>query len=351
MQTIIQIQPTIALITGLFAILIIVWFLWPAKGGLALISKFAQNSKIELLEDALKYLFDCEYNKTNCNLNSLAGNLHITVDKAAGLINSLTELKLIIANNQILTLTDSGRSYAIRIVRIHRVWERYFADQTSIAPADWHNEACRIEHKVTEEETEILAAKMGNPVFDPHGDPIPTAEGKLPNSKGVLLNTLQEGDMGQIIHLEDEPKIIFEQLVVLGLYVGMPVYVTDVNEHKITFIADGEELVLTPLIAGYITVEKNTIDTARQQKHELLSSLLIGEEAEVVRISPNCRGQQRRRLMDLGIIPGTKIAAVMKSASGDPVGYRIMGTTIGIRKQHADQVFINRKIQENEYSR
>ena len=46
--------------------------------------------------------------------------------------------------------------------------------------------------------------------------------------------------------------------------------------------------------------------------------------------------------MDLGIIPGSKISAVIKSASGDPMGYRVMGTTIGIRKQHADFVFINR---------
>jgi DtxR family Mn-dependent transcriptional regulator len=47
--------------------------------------------------------------------------------------------------------------------------------------------------------------------------------------------------------------------------------------------------------------------------------------------------------MDLGIVPGSRISAVMKSASGDPMGYRVMGTTIGIRKQHADFVFINRK--------
>jgi len=343
MVTILQIQPGIALSIGLIITVVFFWFLWPKKGGLAIISKFTHNNKRALLEDALKYIFDCEYNKTNCNINSLAGNLNITLDKASKLLNRLTELELVQVNNQIVELTDAGRSYALKIVRIHRVWERYLADQTSIAPADWHTEACRIEHLVTEEETEKLAAQMGNPVFDPHGDPIPTAEGELPKSKGVLLNTLHEGETGRIIHLEDEPRSIYEQLVVLGLYPGMPVYVTDVSDKKITFIAEGEECVLTPLFAGYITVEKTTIDISHQPKHHVLSSLKIGEQAEVVGISPNCRGQQRRRLMDLGIVPGSTISAVMKSASGDPVGYRVMGTTIGIRKQHADQVFINLK--------
>jgi DtxR family Mn-dependent transcriptional regulator len=298
------------------------------------------------LEDALKFIFDCEYNKSNCNINSLAGNLNIAPDKASKILNRLTELELVQVNNQIAELTDAGRSYALKIVRIHRIWERYLADQTSVAPADWHNEACRIEHLVTEEETEKLAARMGNPVYDPHGDPIPTAEGELPKSKGVLLNTLQEGETGRIIHLEDEPRSIYEQLVVLGLYPGMSVYVTDVTDKKITFIAEGDECVLTPLFAGFITVEKTTIDITQQPKHNVLSSLKIGEQAEIIGISPNCRGQQRRRLMDLGIVPGSTISAVMKSASGDPVGYRVMGTTIGIRKQHADQVFINLKNQE-----
>jgi DtxR family transcriptional regulator, Mn-dependent transcriptional regulator len=337
-----QIQPKITLLVGLAIVGLLIWFFWPQKGGFAFLSKLKISNERVLVEDALKYVFDCEYNKTKCNITGLAGHLNITIDKAGKLLNRLTSLDLVNMNKQQVTLTDSGRSYALRIVRIHRIWERYLADQTSVAPADWHNEACRIEHKVTEEETENLAARIGNPVYDPHGDPIPTAEGELPQHKGVGLDTFNKGDMGQIIHLEDEPESIFEQLVVLGLYPGMQVYVTEVTDKKITFIADGEERILTPLFAGYITVVKISPEILKTKKHDLLSDLNLGEEAEVLEISPNCRGQQRRRLMDLGIVPGSRISAVMKSASGDPVGYRVMGTTIGIRKQHADQVFINK---------
>jgi DtxR family Mn-dependent transcriptional regulator len=343
MLPILQIQPEIKLAIGLGLIIVFFWFLWPKTGGLALLSKLSINNKRALLEDALKFIFDCEYNKNVCDMNSLAGHLNIATDKASRLINRLTTLELIFMDMHSVKLTDAGRSYALRIVRIHRIWERYLADQTSFAPADWHNEADRIEHLVTEEQTEKLAAQMGNPVFDPHGDPIPTAEGYLPSPKGISLSLMQEGEMGRIIHLEDEPKSIYEQLIVLGLYPGMQVYVSDVNEKKITFVANGEECVLTPLFAEQITVEKTAAQITQTQKNELLSSLKIGEDAEVMGISPNCRGQQRRRLMDLGIVPGSHISAVMRSASGDPVGYRVMGTTIGIRKQHADFVFINRK--------
>lgn len=342
MITTLLIQAQINLIIGFIALILFFWFLWPKKGGLAIISRFSKNNKRVLLEDALKFIFDCEYNKTNCDVNSIAGNLNISTDKSGNLIGDLLSMELISIQNQLVTLTDAGRSYALRIVRIHRIWERYLADQTSVAPADWHKEACRIEHLVTEEETEKLAAKMGNPLFDPHGDPIPTAEGYLPNLKGISLTALNEGDMGLIVHLEDEPRSIYEQLTLLGLYVGMQVYVTDISEKKVAFVANGEECVLTPLFAGHITVEKLSNETDQVQKYDLLSDLKIGEEAEVIAVSPNCRGQQRRRLMDLGIITGSKISAVMKSASGDPMGYRVMGTTIGIRKQHADFIFIKR---------
>ncbi|MCB0538832.1 MAG: metal-dependent transcriptional regulator [Bacteroidetes bacterium] len=344
----IKIQAATTLLIGIAIIIGLIWFFWPKKGGWALISKLKENNQRVLLEDALKFIFDCEYKKIDCNINTLAGHLNISMDKASKLLERLTALELVKLNNQTVKLTDEGRSYALRIIRIHRVWEYYLAEKTSVAPSDWHDEACEIEHTLTDEEIDKLAASMGNPVYDPHGDPIPTSKGEIPKHKGIRLSNMQEGDMGRITHLEDEPKNIYEQLLVLGLYPGMQVYVTDVTDKKISFAADGEECTLTPLFAGYITVEK--IDVTQPTKYELLSSLKVGENAEILAISPNCRGQQRRRLMDLGVVPGSQVSAVIKSASGDPVGYRIMGTTIGIRKQHADQVFINRKIEENEYT-
>ncbi|MCB0515770.1 MAG: iron dependent repressor, metal binding and dimerization domain protein [Chitinophagales bacterium] len=335
------------LFAGILLLVFVLWFFFPKKGGYALISTAMMNSQKVMVEDALKYLFDCAYKNVPCNLNSIAGNLQISSDKAGRLIEKLLKMNLVRVQNQEISLTDIGRSYALRIVRVHRIWERYFADETSIAQKDWHEEACKIEHLVSIEATEELAAKIGNPVFDPHGDPIPTSEGKLPKPKGILLNAMKGGDIGKIIHIEDEPQNIYEQLVVQGLYPGMQVYVTEILDNKIVLAADGDECMLTPLFAAQITVEKLSNEERKTTKNELLSELRLGETAEIAGISPNCRGLQRRRLMDLGIIPGSKITAVLQSASGDPVAYSVLGTTIGIRKQQSDLIFIKPKKEKN----
>ena len=340
---ILSIEPGLMFFSGISVLVILFWVFWPKKGLLALLSRIKNNNQRVQLEDALKFLFDCEYNKNLCNMNSIAGNLNISDDKTSQLIERLLTMGLISMNDHTISLTDTGRSYSLRVIRVHRIWERYLADETSVAQADWHNEADRLEHYVAQEDTEKLAAQMGNPVFDPHGDPIPSIEGELPEPKGKPLNYLKEGETGQIIHIEDEPRSIYEQLVVQGLYPGMQVYVTDVDKGKITFAANGDECNLTPLFAAQITVELLSGKVPLTPKYELLSSLNIGETAEIVAISPYCRGQQRRRLMDLGIVPGSLVSSEMKSPSGDPVGYRVMGATIGIRKTQADLIFIHKK--------
>ncbi len=341
--SVVLLQSGMMLLTGIIILAVIFWVFWPKKGLLAKFSLMKMNNHRVHMEDALKYLFDCEYNKSICNMNSIAGNLNISDDEASQLIVRLDALGLITMKEQNIVLTDTGRSYSLRVIRIHRVWERYLADEKSTAQADWHIEADRLEHIVTHEDTEKIAAQLGHPVYDPHGDPIPTVEGELPELRGKPLSQLDEGESARIIHIEDEPRNIYEQLVVLGLYPGMNVYVTDVDQGKVTFAANGDECTLTPLFAAQITVEQLQQTVPVKTDYDLLSNLEIGEEAEVASISPNCRGQQRRRLMDLGIVPGSLISAEMKSASGDPVGYRVMGTTIGIRKQHAEMIFINKR--------
>jgi DtxR family Mn-dependent transcriptional regulator len=67
----------------------------------------------------------------------------------------------------------------------------------------------------------------------------------------------------------------------------------------------------------------------------------LGQSAKVVAISKAIRGPQRRRLLDLGLVPGTKIKAEIQSVGGDPTGYNVKGATIAIRKNQANNIFIN----------
>ena len=71
-----------------------------------------------------------------------------------------------------------------------------------------------------------------------------------------------------------------------------------------------------------------------------LSSLDLGGKARVVALSPVLRGAERRRLLDLGLIPGTEVSAEIRSPGGDPTGYRIRGAVIALRREQADQVRI-----------
>lgn len=334
-------NPLTALLFGLLVVAILTWVFWPKKGLLAYFGKARMSSQRVLLEDALKYLFDCEYRGVACSLNSTAGNLNISADQMAKLMTHLRDMGLVVFEGPNIYLTDTGKSYALRIVRVHRIWERFLADETGVAQMDWHGEADIQEHQVSMEEADKLAARMGNPAFDPHGDPIPSKEGQIPPFSGITLNNLKEGEVAQIVHIEDEPHYIFEQLSAQGLYPGMQVYLLDVQEGKVTFAADGNECVLTPLFASAITVQPLPKEEPIQEGYQTLSELKQDETATVVGISSYCRGLQRRRLMDFGIVPGNTITAEIKSASGDPVGYRILGTTIAIRKDQAKLIFIN----------
>jgi DtxR family Mn-dependent transcriptional regulator len=239
-------------------------------------------------------------------------------------------------------LTDEGRSYALRIIRVHRLWEQHLADETGLREIEWHAEAEQQEHKMTPREADALAAEMGNPGYDPHGDPIPTSSGDLPAWKGQLLNQLTAGKLAEVVHVEDEPNAVYAQLVALGLNPGVRIRMISLSKEKVCFEAHGTEHVLAPVVAANVTVMPLSAEARMEGPFESLASLNPGEKGTVLGISRACRGQQRRRLMDLGVIPGTVISAEMRSASGDPTAYSIRGATIALRARQAKMVHVHR---------
>jgi len=335
-----DIQPILALFWGILFLSLVLLVFWPQKGLFVRITNDRLNARRILLEDALKFLFDCEYKGLPCRLNALAGNLHISTDKTARLLESLRHIGLIALDRDMIKLSELGRSYALRIIRVHRIWERYLADETGTHHLDWHGQADMKEHEITLAAADLLAARMGNPVFDPHGDPIPSSAGELPDYSGKPMSEMQEGELARIAHIEDEPKAIYSQIVALGLYPGTQVYMMDVSEERLQFAANGEECILSPLLAVNITVEGIIDREPLREKYAQLSSLRVGEKARIKGIAPACRGQQRRRLMDLGIVPGAVVEYAFPSAGGDPVAYLVMGALVGIRKSQADFIFI-----------
>lgn len=333
-------EPLMLLMIGILVILILVILFYPGKGIISVWKKSRYANKKVLIEDALKYLYNCEYNNSSCSLNGIAGNLSISADDATDIIARLESMGLVSAKKDELNLTADGRSYALRVIRVHRLWEKYLADETSVKENEWHQKAEEIEHILTLEQADQLAAQIGNPVFDPHGDPIPTASGELPSKKGKLLTEMNAGEFANIIHIEDEPNAIYSQLIAEGLYPGMQVRMIEISDKRVNFIANGEECILSPLIAKNITVGIFQLEKHFEEKFKALSSLKIGQQGTILGIAKALRGQQRRRLMDLGIVPGTKIEAELESLTGDPVAYRVRGTTVALRKQQTDKIYL-----------
>jgi DtxR family Mn-dependent transcriptional regulator len=303
-----------------------------------------------LIEDALKHIHTCEYQGRRATLESLAGVLASSSDTAAGLIAEMQQRELITLCEGSPQLTTRGRDYALHIIRAHRLWERYLADKTGYAAADWHSQSERREHELSPSETAALAAELGHPRFDPHGDPIPTAAGdliELPDRS--TLSELPIHQPGRIVHLEDEPQTVYAQLLAEGLHLGMQVMVSERSSQRIRFWGDGDEHILAPILASNVSVTPIRQEEVQRTPLRSLRDLAIGESAQVLRISLRLQGAERRRLLDLGILPGVTVKAEMVSPSGDPTAYRVRGALIGLRKEQAEMVMINLKAHEQNY--
>ncbi len=307
-------------------------------------NKLTDTTERIFSEDALKHIYECEQEHRRPTMQSVAGSVQITLGKTADLLTKMASRNLLQMKGEEFQLTDEGRDYALQIVRAHRLWERYLADETGFAETEWHELADRHEHSMSPTEIEALAAKLGHPTHDPHGDPIPTAKGEFVPHGGQPLTVMSVGDMARIVHLEDEPETVYAQIVAEGLYVGLEVRLTEISPERIRFRSNGNEYTLAPVFAlniSAVPLPKNHVMASSDC--ERLTCLEPGQSGKVVNISPTCRGPERRRFMDLGILPGTLITAEMRSPSGDPTAYRIRGALIALRHEQGNLINVKRK--------
>ncbi len=330
-------NPAVALLVFFALLLASVVILWPGRGIGARLRRLARLTERVRMEDVLKQLYKLEYDKLPATAESVAGGVQISRQQAIRLLQRLEERDLVTAGAATFELTEPGRAQALHIVRTHRLWERFLADRTGTPPEDWHPQAEAREHLMSVAETEDLAAALGHPVYDPHGDPIPTPAGEMPSSTGVPLSALAPGERGLITHLEDEPREIYREIVALGLGLMTPVERLEGEAGRVRFRIGGERLEVSSAVARNITVEASQ-DVSDPSWTRTLADVQPGDSATVAAISPLCRGPARRRLLDLGVVPGTVIHARMRSAGGDPVAYDIRGALIALRREQAAQI-------------
>lgn len=336
-------NPLVALIVGATLLIVVLVLVWPESGLIARWKRLRRVTDRVRREDAVKHIFVTSNNGQPATLQSLAGALEISGNEASELITDLEARELVYLSDGTLHLTDDGRMSALHVLRAHRLWERYLADETGFEETEWHDRAERYEHSMTPAELDALAAQLGNPTYDPHGDPIPTASGRIiAHDDSRPLTALTAGEVGRIAHIEDEPEMVYAQLVAEGLFPGLRVRVLENTPQRLRFWGNGDEHVVAPVVANNVAIvpladETNDLMKARHR----LSDLDIGERGQVTTISRACRGAERRRLMDLGVLPGTIIGAELISPSGDPTAYRVRGALIGLRSEQAQLIFVD----------
>ncbi|HOM98774.1 MAG TPA: metal-dependent transcriptional regulator [Acidobacteriota bacterium] len=297
-----------------------------------------------LVEHALKFLLEAEQDGNIASTEQLERRLGLSAGAGKQLEEALAERGLLDraggSGEPVLRLTPNGRDYARHVIRTHRLWEKYLADHTGLDESEWHIRADSLEHELTPEQTDRLAARLGHPTHDPHGDPVPSLLWKETASKGRPLESLEPGQGARILHIEDEPTHVFRRIAAKCLAPGMTVRLISRSEEGCLIETEGRREHLSREEAANVTVgdplPKDQVSTGMVP----LSCLAPGRKAVVRIVSRALRAPERRRFLDLGLVPGTQVTVELPAPSGDPVAYRIRGTLVALRRDQAAHVLV-----------
>jgi DtxR family Mn-dependent transcriptional regulator len=153
--------------------------------------------------------------------NALAERLGVSAASASSMVKRLDSLGLVEhVPYRGVVLTERGAKVALEVLRHHRLLERYLAEELGVPWDRVHDEAEVLEHVLSEELEELIAAKLGNPTIDPHGDPIPTAELEIVERATVSLETLDVGATGRFVRISDSDPEMLRYLSDRGIAPG-----------------------------------------------------------------------------------------------------------------------------------
>ncbi|PJI93329.1 metal-dependent transcriptional regulator [Luteimicrobium subarcticum] len=130
-----------------------------------------------------------------------------------------------------ISLTDDGRRHALAMVRRHRLMETFLVETLGYSWDEVHDEAEVLEHAVSDDLVARIAAHLGHPERDPHGDPIPRADGTVPATGAVSLVALPAGASGTVSRISDADPDVLRYLTELGLHLDTPLRVVGRREY------------------------------------------------------------------------------------------------------------------------
>jgi DtxR family Mn-dependent transcriptional regulator len=192
--------------------------------------------------------------------NAIAEGMHTKAASVSDMLRKLSEKGFIhYKKYQGVTLTEQGRLTALSIVRRHRLWEVFLVQKLNFGWDEIHEIAEELEHVSDPKFIRRLAEYLGNPNADPHGDPIPTETGELPNTDQILLSRLQPSDKAMVIAVFEHSPAFLQYLDQVNLNLGKCIEVLNVHAFdqsmELSFV-DGRKLQISKEVANSIFVKR-----------------------------------------------------------------------------------------------
>ncbi|WP_091675083.1 metal-dependent transcriptional regulator [Amycolatopsis marina] len=168
------------------------------------------NRRSSSIEDYLRVIYGLAERGEAVTNTSLATRLEVSPSSASGMVTKLSQQGLVAhVPYRGIELTGEGRLLARAVLRRHRLIESYLVSELGYTWDEVHVEADQLEHAVSDRLVERIAAKLGNPVRDPHGDPIPAMDGSVEELSTHLLDELEPGTVGEIVRVWDtDPDLL-----------------------------------------------------------------------------------------------------------------------------------------------
>src|SRR3954447_2272343 len=160
--------------------------------------------------------------------NALAERLGVSAASASSMVKKLDGLGLVEhVPYRGVALTERGAKVALEVLRHHRLLERYLAEELGVPWDRVHDEAEVLEHVLSEELEDLIAAKLGHPTIDPHGDPIPTRELVIEETPSVPSASLEPGACATFVRISDADPAMLRYLADRGIAPGDAFEVVD----------------------------------------------------------------------------------------------------------------------------
>ncbi len=197
----------------------------------------------QAMEDYLKAIYKLQDKGKQVPTSMLAEYLNISPASVTNMCKKLAELNMVnYEPYQGVKFTPTGKKLALEIVRHHRLIELYLAEALGVPWDRVHEEAEKLEHVISEDLEERMAAALGDPQFDPHGAPIPSRNGDVIRHNSGNLVDMEVGDQVRIVEVDDTDPELLRYLGNLGLYPGTELTLTEVAPFNgpLTFNVDNK---------------------------------------------------------------------------------------------------------------